>query len=405
MLDNDPAVGAIQFRGKPLDKDAADLITSATIEMGTDQVTELSMSFDDPGFRLLDQRIFDLDTVVRYRGLHLHIAVLETDAGGGLGGITIKCRPTAVRKLKQLRGRKVRHNITPGVYLVSECELADVAKRPVVQHSQKKKKIVRDVEEAGASYDPSDIPSAWTTTQRLAGEIGFYVYEVGGVIYFGRPTWLVKKQPKVMVDWYDEGGNEPLTIPQIRHSIDSEDIEVTLTLPLRRAGEVIPGKGLALRGFPKYSDTYFITNVSYPLAGKGESISVTATTVRNPEPQPSGGITIPGQTSSDNDYSDLDGPRELARAICAQEYGWGDNQFAALNQLWTKESGWNYKAVNPSSGATGIPQALPGNKMASEGADWRTNPETQIRWGLKYIKGRYGTPIGAWNAWQSKGWY
>lgn len=80
-------------------------------------------------------------------------------------------------------------------------------------------------------------------------------------------------------------------------------------------------------------------------------------------------------------------------------------QFPCLDKLWKKESGWNYKATNRSSGAYGIPQALPGTKMASAGSDWKTNPATQIKWGLGYIEGRYDTPCGAWNHSQNVGWY
>jgi hypothetical protein len=85
--------------------------------------------------------------------------------------------------------------------------------------------------------------------------------------------------------------------------------------------------------------------------------------------------------------------------------GWGDAEYSCLVALWNKESGWRVNAYNASSGAYGIPQALPGNKMASAGADWETNPATQIAWGLGYIGGRYGTPCGAWNHSQSVGWY
>jgi len=85
--------------------------------------------------------------------------------------------------------------------------------------------------------------------------------------------------------------------------------------------------------------------------------------------------------------------------------GWNDNEFQCLVNLWQRESGWRTTAGNKSSGAYGIPQALPGSKMASAGADWQTNPATQIKWGLGYISGRYGTPCGAWNAFLSKGWY
>ena len=79
-------------------------------------------------------------------------------------------------------------------------------------------------------------------------------------------------------------------------------------------------------------------------------------------------------------------------------------EFGCLDNIWTRESGWRYNAQN-ASGAYGIPQALPGSKMASAGADWQTNPATQIRWGLGYIKSVYGTPCNAWAFWQGNGYY
>ena len=85
--------------------------------------------------------------------------------------------------------------------------------------------------------------------------------------------------------------------------------------------------------------------------------------------------------------------------------GWGTGEYDCLVSLWNKESGWNVNAHNKSSGAHGIPQALPGSKMGSVAADWETNPATQITWGLGYITGRYSTPCGAWAKSQSSGWY
>ncbi len=97
-------------------------------------------------------------------------------------------------------------------------------------------------------------------------------------------------------------------------------------------------------------------------------------------------------------------PRSIARSMLGS-YGWSSDQFGCLDSLWMRESGWNPNAENPSSGAYGIPQSLPGSKMATAGSDWRTNPATQIRWGLGYISGRYGTPCGAWAHSESHGWY
>ena len=79
-----------------------------------------------------------------------------------------------------------------------------------------------------------------------------------------------------------------------------------------------------------------------------------------------------------------------------RQFGFGADQFGCLDSLWTRESNWNLGADNPSSRRYGIPQALPGSKMASAGADWATNPATQITWGLGYIQDRYGSPCGAW---------
>lgn len=99
------------------------------------------------------------------------------------------------------------------------------------------------------------------------------------------------------------------------------------------------------------------------------------------------------------------GAQATARSMMQSRYGWGSDQFSCLVSLWNKESGWNYQAYNASSGAFGIPQALPGSKMATAGADWQTSAATQVSWGLGYIAGRYGTPCGAWSHSQSYGWY
>jgi hypothetical protein len=80
-------------------------------------------------------------------------------------------------------------------------------------------------------------------------------------------------------------------------------------------------------------------------------------------------------------------------------------QFNAFSKIVSHESGWNISATNSSSGAYGLVQALPGSKMASAGSDWKTNPATQIKWGLDYMNSRYGSPTAAWSFWQANGWY
>jgi hypothetical protein len=100
-----------------------------------------------------------------------------------------------------------------------------------------------------------------------------------------------------------------------------------------------------------------------------------------------------------------DGAREIAKSLIAANYSWSEKQFTCLDQLWTRESHWNYKARNKVSGAHGIAQALPATKMEIVGTDWRTNPVTQITWGLKYVKERYNTPCAAWSKFKRSNWY
>ncbi len=96
-------------------------------------------------------------------------------------------------------------------------------------------------------------------------------------------------------------------------------------------------------------------------------------------------------------------PQQIAEAMLGS-FGWSSSQFACLDPLWARESGWSVTAENP-SGAYGIPQALPAAKMASAGPDWQTSAATQIKWGLGYIKGTYGSPCAAWAHEQATGWY
>ena len=120
------------------------------------------------------------------------------------------------------------------------------------------------------------------------------------------------------------------------------------------------------------------------------------------------GSTLGESADAQNAPANVHGAVATGKRMAAA-MGWTGNEWDALYQLWQHESGWNYLADNPSSHAHGIPQALPGSKMASAGKDWMTNPATQIKWGLNYIKGRsdYGSPSRAWDLWQSRSphWY
>ena len=111
-----------------------------------------------------------------------------------------------------------------------------------------------------------------------------------------------------------------------------------------------------------------------------------------------------GSTANASSATPTGSPQQIALAMLGS-FGWPASEFGCLQSLWNAESGWNPYASNPSSGAYGIPQALPGSKMASAGPDWQTNAATQISWGLGYIKQVYGSPCSAWSHEQSSGWY
>jgi hypothetical protein len=148
-----------------------------------------------------------------------------------------------------------------------------------------------------------------------------------------------------------------------------------------------------------------------------ELVSYTVTKVNGIEVERQAGVTVVVQAPQDEIIAigSLEIPqttpaqqgsnRELGQRLASELYGWSGDEWLCLDNLWSRESGWRHTAENKSSGAYGIPQALPGDKMAAYGADWRTNPEPQIKWGLAYIQGRYGTPCGAWSFFLRKNWY
>ena len=145
--------------------------------------------------------------------------------------------------------------------------------------------------------------------------------------------------------------------------------------------------------------SYTVTRVDGVEVGRTPGISVV---VAQPQDEivAVGSLTIPPATPVQQGSN-----RELGQTLASDLYGWSGDEWACLDNLWSRESGWSHTAHNRNSGAYGIPQALPGDKMATFGSDWASNPATQIKWGLSYVSGRYGTPCGAWGHFTQKNWY
>jgi hypothetical protein len=149
-------------------------------------------------------------------------------------------------------------------------------------------------------------------------------------------------------------------------------------------------------------------------SGFDNTVSRESYTVKEKPPPPPPPVAVPATSESSGSSRGSGAPAvgtpdpgsAQAYALSAlQAQGLGQDEFNCLVALWDRESGWNVYAYNASSGAYGIPQALPGSKMATAGADWETNAATQINWGLGYVNGRYGSPCGAWAHSESAGWY
>lgn len=305
-LANDSLINEVIFRGAKLRADVSEVITSASIDLSADQVSEIRLELEDPDFDILRDGYIKLNTLVDYQDLKHQIAALETtDGDSGRGGLSITCRPAAVQKLKARRGPMVLKNISPSEFIARECE--SVGAKYFVEPSAKRKQIARDVVKAGEAVG-NEAPSTWTTFTRLADELGFMLFEVGSeagsVIYFGRPSYFMKtaptsNDPTRFVRAYWNVGEEfyrTRTPPKVRASVDSTDgITVDVELAMERSEECRPGRVLVLRGVPGFDANYFITSVNFELAGVG-TVSVSAKTPIDPDPNPPEATTTTTKT-------------------------------------------------------------------------------------------------------------
>ncbi len=139
-------------------------------------------------------------------------------------------------------------------------------------------------------------------------------------------------------------------------------------------------------------------------AKKAAAVAVAQSPAATQTPAQTPAAAQPSQTATATVTAASGSPQQIAEAMLGS-FGWSSSQFSCLDPLWAHESGWSVSAYNAGSGAFGIPQALPGSRMASAGPDWQTDAATQIRWGLEYIKGTYGSPCGAWAHEEATGWY
>lgn len=283
-------LAAITLRGANLRADIAEQVTAAPIDLGTDQVTELSLIVEDPDLRLLRTGLFALGTPVDYGDLRLLISALAVDGGkAGTGGLTVECRPVLVDRMKRRRGPLVLRNVSPSTFVETEAKAAG-ARGTVIQPSATRKQVARDVPKAGDEPGSGEAPSSWTTCQRLATELGYLFYEAAGFVYFGRPSWLLSRLPRTSVTWGRAAIDEPhlsaIKVPSVRRTRDSGTVATAgVELDYTRAAEARPGRALSLLGVPGFDGRYLITGASFDLAGTGP-VTLDASTPIDPKPAP-----------------------------------------------------------------------------------------------------------------------
>ena len=243
----------------------------------------------------------------------------------------------------------------------------------------------------GQATETVDIPFSETTTtssDMFVGESQVTTTGVNGVT-----TWTV---------WQEKDGDQVLTsVPITEHStsqpvtqVRSEGTKEATPTALVAAG-IDPKATLEEKTEPDGTTSVRYRAKLGSISTKEEIAEITGE-AKSTDPATAAAAAAAAAEAGavPTTYSGED-PRSLAKPLVAAQ-GWGDSEYQCLVLLWNRESQWNPYAENASSGAYGIPQSLPGSKMASAGADWRTNPITQINWGIGYIKGRYGTPCSAW---------
>jgi len=394
--------GNLSLLNADLTASVAQLIDSVRFDAATESVAQLTLVSHDPELALAKSKLADIGSTVKWQfgGLTSLWDISTVDVEAADARVTIAARSTLAKRLRRRVKVRSARDVSPSQWVRRVVEGA--GGNAVVQKSNVRGEISQ-----------GDGVTEWDMIADLAGDLGWSWVEWGGVVLFGSRHWAWSggaKTPLWSATWGDSPKTDALDVSMSQTDDDPDNSAVgTVVLPWNRGVQLQPWHSLQLSGLGRWDGVYLVESVSATTDG------ISAVEVQVSQPRPPAPDTGTKSTSSAtrNDtpptrdktsvkYAKWFARQEMAKA----KYGWGsDEQWAALENLWTRESGWNYQAKNPSSGAYGIPQSLPGSKMATAGKDWQTNPETQIRWGLDYIKARYGGPKRAWAFFQANNWY
>jgi hypothetical protein len=279
------SLDSIRVAGATLTADvAAAVVGTPTLTSSVDEVTKLSLTLSDPGWKVTRSGLFAKQATVDTGDVPLEVSVVEPGPVGGVEGLTVVCRARGAQLLKRTRGALVRRDISPTEWLQIDATAAGLAL--VAERTARRTQISR-VAEQGQEPD-----TAWETDQRLADELGFWLFEDGRRLFFARPSWLLARPDATVwrVAWAPQGAPSgvavPMTVPELRSSDDADALATaTLELPHRQGEQLRPGHVIDLSGVPApFARRYLVTSVTVPHDGHSP-IEVTGTVPIDPEPQ------------------------------------------------------------------------------------------------------------------------
>lgn len=318
-------LAALRIRGDGLKGNLAKAVVGAPVlDLSTAQVSQMTFSLHDPGLELLETGIFDDRARIDYLELDFEVAVVEVSGMAGDPLLTVTARSRGAQKMKRDKGALVMRNLSPTQFMAARARAHGL--EFLGEATAKRAQIVR------ADPKDDDAESDWTAGQRLARELGFWMFEAAGKLYFGRPSWLIERTSELVVHYPKARTRSeiaPETIPSCRRSVDAEEGRgrtVDLVLPYEDARKALPGAVVDFSGVRGYGGLYIVTTAGFTLS-EDSPLSVSLATPIDPKPEP------PEAKSTDLDgdgLSDVTG--ETVEAAGAS--GSRSNQASAQGYTW-----------------------------------------------------------------------
>lgn len=285
LLTPSERLGALKVRGKGLSANLVKAVVGApAVDLSSSQVSQMTLTIDDPRLEILESGIFDERARIDYLDLALEVAAIEVLGGAGDPYLAITARSRGAQKMKRDKGELVTKNVSPTEFM--EARSRHHGLDFVGEPSAKRAQVIR-AEPRGSAAETD-----WTAGQRLASELGYWFFEAYGVVYFGRPRWLIKRTRELTVRYpraRADGEIAPSLVPTCRLSVDAEEGRgrtIDLWLPYDGGGKrAIPGALVEFAGVHGFAGDYIVVSANFTLAQDSE-VNVSLAKAVDPKPEP-----------------------------------------------------------------------------------------------------------------------